>query len=226
MGTANVNNQAKESPPSVAVVSLNKMDSLVEKLHSTNTLNYADRVKLCTDTFIESRKASQESSNRYSKPEYSLPEDKWREFLKITDQDLNYQCEEVLTGFRNYLKNGEIPVPHGAMRIAILLRKMGEHGRESRFLGGWIKHFPSGLGATYGKLVGRGLKVGAISERPEPIEAVVRPAGDLEFRAILDDLKSSREKTTKAESPPEIKPQDNKDFRPSLIAKLWEIIMK
>ena len=124
------------------------------------------------------------------------------------------------------MKSGEIPVPHGAMRIAILRRKMGEHERECRFLGGWIKHFPSGLGATYSKLVERGLKVGAISERPEPIEAIVRPAGDLEFRAIIEDLRSDREKTKSIEPPPIIKPQGKRENRQSLLAKLWRVLMK
>lgn len=110
------------------------------------------------------------------------------------------------------------------MRIAILLSKIGEHEREKRFLGGWIKHFPSGLGATYGKLVDRGLKVGAISERPKPIEAVVRPAGDLELGIILNDLKSTRGKISKTESPPRIKPQ-KKNTRKSLLTKIWQALV-
>ena len=219
-------NQSKSKLSQPRAELLCKADVLIEKLASTDALSYAARVKLCTNAFIESRQNSQSLHKIYSKPEYDLPYEKWKEFLKKTDQDLEYQCQDILNGFENYLENGQIPVPHGAMRMAILLRKMGENEREKRFLYGWIKHFPSGLGSTYGKLVERGLKVGAISESPEPIEAIVRPAGGLELRAILDDLKSIEKKATRGEPAHKIKPQVNKESRRTIMARLWKALVK
>ena len=74
----------------------------------------------------------------------------------------NWQCDTVAAGFERFQKTGEVPAPHYPMRIAILLRKARDFDRERQFLQVWCRHFPSGNGVTYGKLVERARKTGAI----------------------------------------------------------------
>lgn len=82
--------------------------------------------------------------------------------LKSKDQNLEWQCDTVAASFRRYLEIGEVPAPYFPMRIAILLRKAKQHDREKRFLAAWCRHFPTGNGVKYGKLVERARKLGAI----------------------------------------------------------------
>ncbi|MDF2096396.1 hypothetical protein [Aquibaculum arenosum] len=96
-------------------------------------------------------------------PEFlNQDEESFRIFMKQADQDLGWQCDTVTDSFNRYLETGEIPAPHYPMRIAILLRKAKDFDREKRFLEVWCKHFPSGNGATYTRLVERAKKSGAI----------------------------------------------------------------
>ena len=89
-------------------------------------------------------------------------ESSFRAFMKTADQDLGWQCDTTSDAFRRYLTSGEIPAPHYPMRVAVLLRKEKDFEREKRFLAAWCKHFPSGNGTTYAKLVERAKKAGAI----------------------------------------------------------------
>ena len=91
-------------------------------------------------------------------------ESSFRTFMKTADQDLGWQCDTVSDAFRRYLTTGEIPAPHHPMRIAVLLRKERDFDREKQFLAAWCRHFPSGNGATYAKLVERAMKSGGIAQ--------------------------------------------------------------
>lgn len=82
--------------------------------------------------------------------------------LKSKDQNLEWQCDTVAASFRRYLEIGQVPPPYFPMRVAILLRKVKQHDREKRFLAAWCRHFPSGNGVKYGKIVERARKLGAI----------------------------------------------------------------
>ncbi|MGX9182007.1 hypothetical protein [Mesorhizobium sp. BHbdii] len=88
----------------------------------------------------------------------------FRAFMKTADQDLAWQCDTVSDAFRHYLITGEIPAPHYPMRVAVLLRKEKDFEREKRFLAAWCRHFPSGNGTTYAKLVERARQSGAVPE--------------------------------------------------------------
>lgn len=99
-------------------------------------------------------------------PEFlNQDEESFRTFMKQADQDLGWQCDTVTDSFNRYLETGEIPAPHYSMRIAVLLRKAKDFDREKRFLEAWCKHFPSGNGATYARLVERAKKSGAIPSK-------------------------------------------------------------
>ena len=90
----------------------------------------------------------------------------FRQFLRTVDQDLNWQCDTVADAFKRFREIGEVPAPYYPMRIAILLRKAKEHDREKFFLRAWCRHFPSGNGVKYAKLVQRAMKLGAIDALP------------------------------------------------------------
>ena len=96
-------------------------------------------------------------------PEFlNQDEESFRTFIKEVDQNLEWQCDTVAASFDRYQKTGEVPAPHYPMRIAVLLRKAKELDRERRFLAAWCRHFPSGNGATFGALLERAKKTGAI----------------------------------------------------------------
>ncbi len=82
--------------------------------------------------------------------------------IKKADQNLKLQCEMLKDSFEQHQQTGETPAPHYPMRIAILLRRANDYDRERKFLAAWCKHFLSGNGSTYGKLVERARKTGAI----------------------------------------------------------------
>ena len=89
-------------------------------------------------------------------------EDSFRSFIKEVDQNLDWQCDTVAAAFDRFLETGEVPAPHYPMRIAVLLRKAKDIDRERRFLAAWCKHFESGNGTTFNKLLERAKKVGAL----------------------------------------------------------------
>ncbi len=86
----------------------------------------------------------------------------FRAFMREADQDLSWQCGTVTEAFQRYLATGEVPAPHYPMRIAVLLRKARDFAREKQFLAAWCKHFPSGNGTTYAKIVERAKTCGAV----------------------------------------------------------------
>lgn len=66
------------------------------------------------------------------------------------DQDFDWQLGVVSGCFSEFLQTGDIPPPHYAMRVAVLLRKSKLPDLERRFLEAWEKHFGGrGIGATY-----------------------------------------------------------------------------
>ncbi|WEX12151.1 hypothetical protein [Chelativorans sp. AA-79] len=86
----------------------------------------------------------------------------FRAYMKEADQDLSWQCDTVADAFKGYLATGEVPAPHYPMRIAVLLHRARDFAREKQFLAAWCKHFPSGNGTTYAKIVERAKKCGAV----------------------------------------------------------------
>lgn len=76
------------------------------------------------------------------------------------DQDFDWQLGVVSGTFSEFLQTGEVPPPHYAMRVAILLRKAARQDLERQFLQGWEKHFGGrGVGSTYSKLSQRLAKI-------------------------------------------------------------------
>jgi hypothetical protein len=80
--------------------------------------------------------------------------------LRSIEHDLDAQVAIVSRSFDDYLARGEVPAPHYAMRVAILLSKNGHKRHEMAFLAAWCKHFGSVGGATYEKLAARARKLG------------------------------------------------------------------
>ncbi len=79
--------------------------------------------------------------------------------LRMTDNDLVWQCETVSAAFRRYQRTGETPAPYFALRVAIVLRKAREHARERKFLAAWCRHFRRHVGGKYTTLVERYAKL-------------------------------------------------------------------
>lgn len=80
--------------------------------------------------------------------EMSGPED-----LRKVDNDLNFHAGVVAGMFEEYLARGEVPAPHYAWRICIILRREKETKLEREFLSAWCTHFGAvDGGATYDAL--------------------------------------------------------------------------
>ena len=93
-------------------------------------------------------------------PMYDRDRRSFQRLIKHTDHDLEWQCETVSIAFSKYLKSGEIPAPYFPMRIAVLLRKAGERGRERAFLDVWCRHFRTkGVGRRFRDLEERTRKI-------------------------------------------------------------------
>lgn len=70
--------------------------------------------------------------------------------------NLELHSLQISEAFELYLETGEVPAPHSAWRIAVILRKMKEPELEKEFLANWVKHFGErGGSATYDKLMDR-----------------------------------------------------------------------
>lgn len=81
--------------------------------------------------------------------------------LARIEHDLDAQISIVDGMFTEYLAHGDIPAPHYAMRIAILLSKAKAKEQEADFLRGWCKHFGRVRnGGNYSKLAERARKLG------------------------------------------------------------------
>lgn len=149
-------------PPALA----NKVDALIKLFNDAPVMTERERnrtsrrhrddiFRKVVDEGMDYRQASEQ-------PElYNRDGESFFGLLKSTDQNLDWQCDTVADFFRRYLQIGEVPAPYFPMRVAILLRKAKEHEREKRFLSAWCRHFPSGNGVKYGKLVERARKLGA-----------------------------------------------------------------
>lgn len=83
-----------------------------------------------------------------------------REYIRSIAQDLDAHVGIVSDSFRDYLATAEIPAPHYALRVCIILKRGQRRDLELRFLRAWAKHFDGrGVGVTYGKLADRFAKL-------------------------------------------------------------------
>ena len=150
-------------PPELA----NKVDGVIQLFIETPVMDQKRRKRLA-DRFIRTAVTKMvDEGKTYGQasgaPDFFNQDEKsFRAFIKQTDQDLDWQCDTVAAAFERFQETGEVPAPHYPMRIAVLLRKAKDLNRERQFLSAWCNHFPSGNGATYGKLLARAKKVGAI----------------------------------------------------------------
>ena len=154
---------ANALPPDLA----NKVDDIIQLFDETPVMDQKRRKRLA-DGFIRTAVTKMlDEGTSYGQasgaPAFLNQDEKsFRAFIKKTDQDLDWQCDTVAAAFERFQETGEVPAPHYPMRIAVLLRKAKDLDPESQFLSAWWRHFPSGNGATYGKLLARAEKVGAI----------------------------------------------------------------
>jgi hypothetical protein len=95
----------------------------------------------------------------------NLPEDQFRQHLKNTNNDLDFQVKIVADDFSQYVVTGEAPAPYYPMRIAIILSKAKMKDQEREFLAAWCRHFSAigrRVGGSYGDLVKRAEKLGVV----------------------------------------------------------------
>jgi hypothetical protein len=84
------------------------------------------------------------------------------EFIHEINNELSAHTNIVSNSFNEYVNGGEIPAPHYAWRICIILRRRKMVDLERSFLSAWCKHFVViGIGARYEHLVKRAIKIGA-----------------------------------------------------------------
>ena len=147
---------------------INKLDALIVQFNCARVLNDRQRERL--RRMYEDQRWNRVWNDGESYQDafdvqdiYRQDNASFRSTLKKTDQDLAWQCKKVSADFRKYLETGEIPLPHFPMRIAVLLRKAKEHGREKRFLAAWLRHF-GGIGnnGTYAQIETRAQKLNVI----------------------------------------------------------------
>ena len=154
---------AKSLPPDLA----NKVDDVIQLFNETPVMDQKRRKRLAdkfTRTAVTKMLDEGITYGQASGAPKFFNQDKksFRAFIRETDQDLDWQCDTVAAAFERFQETGEVPAPHYPMRINVLLRKAKDLDRERQFLSAWCRHFPSGNGATYGKLLARAEKVGAI----------------------------------------------------------------
>ena len=147
---------------------INKLDALIVQFNCARVLNDRQRERL-RHVYEDSRWNRVWNDGESYQDAFDVQDiyrhdyASFRSTLKKTDQDMAWQCEKVSADFRKYLETGEIPPPHFPMRIAVLLRKANEHGREKRFLTAWLRHF-GGIGnnGTYAKIEARAQKLNVL----------------------------------------------------------------
>lgn len=83
--------------------------------------------------------------------------------------DLAVHVDNLLVQCRGYFRSGNIPAPHSAMRIAIILTRAKLSDQERSFLEAWCRHFQRAeSGRTYGILAKRAEKRGIAMPRTRP----------------------------------------------------------
>lgn len=122
------------------------VDSLVTFISRTDTISEAEIEKRRKRSFREAFSRLSDGSMNYGEAsgfpvKFLSDEKEHREFMKIKDQDLLWQCEITRSLFERHLEMGEMPAPHYPRRICVLLRKAHDFDGEEAFLGAWRKHF-------------------------------------------------------------------------------------
>ena len=150
-------------PPNLA----EKVDELIALFAGSPVMDSAERQNLYRETRTAVMAKMIDDGLSYGEvsrgPAFlNQDEESFRAFMKDADQSLSWQCDTVTEAFERYLNTGETPAPHYPKRIAILLSKAKDFEREKQFLAAWCRHFPAGNGVTYGQLVERAKKTGAI----------------------------------------------------------------
>lgn len=90
-------------------------------------------------------------------PEFEATMSRWRQAQKEIDNDLGLQAGRVRASIEE-VRLGRTPAflwPDAPMRVAILLRKLGEKDLEQRFLTAFLRRFPNGVGAKHRLLIER-----------------------------------------------------------------------
>lgn len=127
-------------------MNIQKVDGLIARLNETEPLSPQKRDQLYDafyrkifDRAVNTGKTWGEVSG--APAFYRLDDASRREFMKVKNQDLEWQCDTVDFFFSHHRKTGDIVPPHFPKRIAILLRKAKERDREKAFLEAWCRHF-------------------------------------------------------------------------------------
>lgn len=95
-------------------------------------------------------------------PILNQSEESFRAALKTINNDLVEQIKIIEHFLPRWHSFGDFPPPYYAWRIAVILRKSKEHGREREFLRIYLRHFRSSLRGSRGdeRLVERAAAMG------------------------------------------------------------------
>ncbi len=81
-------------------------------------------------------------------PILNQPEKEFRAALKAIDNDIIEQIKIIEHCLPRWFSMGDFPPPYYAFRIAVILRKAKEHGRERKFLRAYLINFRSRFGGS------------------------------------------------------------------------------
>lgn len=122
-----------------------KVDRLILRLRTTEPMDekkkkelYREFSRRTTNKMIDDGVTWGEASG--APTFYQLDEKPLREFMKVKNQDLDWQCDTVDQFLTYHRTTGDIIPPHFPGRIVILLRKAKDFEREQAFLEAWIPH--------------------------------------------------------------------------------------
>ena len=148
-------------------VEIHRIDALIRALdeaptidHETLWRNAEGQRRLEIDRVFSGGLSFGEATN--APPILNQPEESFRAELKAIDNDLVEQIKIIEHCLPRWFSMGEFPPPYYALRIAVILRKSKESGREREFLRAYLTNFRSRFGGsrTDEKLVERAQKLG------------------------------------------------------------------
>ena len=152
---------SKQHP--LPTAALSQVDGLIDLFNETPIMSRFKKAELRERERRRLLRTGKPHPEAWGSPaDFDHDEKKFRDFIKDTNHNLEWQCRTVRKAFSQYTKTAEVPAPHFPMRVAVLLRRAGEHQRERDFLAAWCRHFETGPGVTYDKLMQRARKVGAL----------------------------------------------------------------
>lgn len=124
------------------------VDGLVALLDSSEVLSGAEIERRHKASFRAAFSRMTEESMNYGQAvgfpvDFPADDQERRDFMKVKDQDLEWQVDITKKLFEMHLEKGEMPAPHYPRRIMVLMRKARDYDRERVFLTAWRRHFPS-----------------------------------------------------------------------------------